>query len=67
MSICEMVKTLKWYYICNMRSAYIPINRRYIYIQREREGGREREHISLERGGYVHSWNGENTESVPSL
>ena len=27
MSICEMVKTQKWYYHCNTRSGYFPINR----------------------------------------
>ena len=30
---CEMVKTQKWYYLCNIRCAYLPINRR---LQRER-------------------------------
>ena len=34
-----MVKTEKWYYLHNMRSAYFPINRRLL---RERERGRER-------------------------
>ena len=28
MSICEMVETLKWYYLRNMRSAYFPIDLR---------------------------------------
>ena len=32
MSICEMVKTQKWYYLCNTRSAYVP-------RERERERG----------------------------
>ena len=40
MSICEMVKTLEWYFIHNTRSAYFPINRR---LHRERERARERE------------------------
>ena len=44
MSICETVKTQKWYYLHNSRSAYFPIDRR---LHREREthteGGRERE------------------------
>ena len=40
MSICEMVKTWKWYYFHNTGSAYFPINRR---LQRERERERERE------------------------
>ena len=40
MSIHEMVKTQKWYYLCNTRSAYFPINRR---LQREREREREQE------------------------
>ena len=35
---CEMVKTGKWYYVCNMRSAYFPINGKL-----HREGKRERE------------------------
>ena len=25
---CEMMKTERWYYLHNMRSAYFPINRR---------------------------------------
>ena len=55
MSICGMVKTQKWYYLCNMRSVYFPINRR---LHRERARERER--------GYVHPWNGQNTEMVLS-
>ena len=39
MSIHETVKTQKWYYLHNMRSAYFPINRR---LHREREQERER-------------------------
>ena len=46
MSICEMVKTQKQYYLHNMRSAYFPIDRRL-----HRERGREQE--KRERG-YVH-------------
>ena len=46
MSICEMVKTQKQYYVHNTRSAYFPINRR---LHREREREREKR----ERG-YVH-------------
>ena len=42
MSICEMVKTQKWYYVCNMRSGYFPIDRR---LHRERE--QEREAMSI--------------------
>ena len=49
MSICEMVKTQKWYYLHNTRSAYFPINRRCIERERERERAREKR----ERG-YVH-------------
>ena len=41
-SICEMMKTQKWYYICNTRSAYLCINRR-LHGERERETKRERE------------------------
>ena len=40
MSIHEMVKTQKRYYLCNTRSAYFPMNRR---LHRERERARERE------------------------
>ena len=49
MSIHETVKTQKWYYLHNMRSAYFPVNRRLL---RERESKREQERVS-ERG-YVH-------------
>ena len=42
MSICEMVKTQKWYYVHNTRSAYFPIDRR---LHRERERARERERL----------------------
>ena len=38
MSICEIVKTEKWYYVCNTRSADFP---------REREREREREAMSI--------------------
>ena len=38
MSICEMVKTLKWYYLHNMRSAYFSVQ--YPVIYDEVEGGR---------------------------
>ena len=31
-SICEMVKTWKWYYVHNMRSAYFPINTRCVFL-----------------------------------
>ena len=41
MSIRETVKTQKWYYLHNTRSAYFPINRR-LYRERERERARER-------------------------
>ena len=34
-----MVKEVKWYYLCNISSAYFPINRR---LHRERERKRER-------------------------
>ena len=44
MSICETVKTQKWYYLHNMRSAYFPINRRLcVCVERERERETERE------------------------
>ena len=57
MSICEMVKTQKWYYLCNMRSAYFPIDRR---LHRERERI-ERETMSIhvmvktQKWYYVHN------------
>ena len=94
MSISEMVKTWKWYYLHNMRSGYFLINR---WLQREREGEskrvRERGAMSIcetvktqklyylrnmrswyfpinrrlhRERGYVHLWNGENMEMVPS-
>ena len=44
MSLHEMVKTQKWYYLHNMRSAYFPIDRR---LHRERERARERERERL--------------------
>ena len=34
----ETVKTEKWYYLCNTRSAYFPIDRR---LHRERDTHRE--------------------------
>ena len=49
MSICEMVKTQKWYYVCNYRerrSAYFPINSS---LHRERASEREQERESKER------------------
>ena len=66
MSICEMAKIQKWYYLRNMRSGYFPINSK-LHRERGREQDREREG-ERERGrGYVHPWNGENTETVLSL
>ena len=52
-----MVKTQKWYYLHNMRSAYFPINRR---LHRER-AEREREAMSIcemvktQKWYYVHN------------
>ena len=40
---CEMVKTQKQYYLCNMRSAYFPINRR---LHRDRARKRERARVT---------------------
>ena len=37
MPIHEMVKTQKWYYLHDMRSAYFPINRRLRERERERQ------------------------------
>ena len=88
MSICEMVKTQKWYYLHNTRSACFPIDRG-LHREKEQEGEVMSNHeivkkqkwyylhntrsayfpISrrLHRGrGYVHPWNGENTEMVLS-
>ena len=42
MSIHETVKTHKWYYLYNMRSAYFPIDRG-LHREREREGERPEE------------------------
>ena len=42
-----MVKTQKWYYLCNMRSAYFPINR---ILHRERETDRDRERERERKG-----------------
>ena len=55
MSICEMVKTQKWYYLCYTRSGYFPINRR-LHSERKRERARERERakVSERERGYVH-------------
>ena len=38
---CETVKTQKWYYLCSMRSAYFPNNRR-LHRERERQTDRAR-------------------------
>ena len=35
-----MVKTQKWYHLCNMKSAYFPTNRR---LHSERESKKERQ------------------------
>ena len=53
MSVPEMVKTHKWYYLCNMRSGYFPINRR-LHSERKRERAREREQKQVRERGYVH-------------
>ena len=45
-SIHETVKTQKWYYLCNTRSAYFPIDRR-LHREREREREQEREAMSI--------------------
>ena len=50
MSICEMVKTQKWYYLRNKRSAYFPINRRLHRVQ-------ERERLCPSVKQWKH-WNG---------
>ena len=48
MSIYETVKTQKWYYVRNMRSAYFPINKRLcVCSERERARKREREAMSI--------------------
>ena len=53
MSIHERVKTQRWHYLHNMRSAYFPINRK-LHGERETESKREREETETERDGYVH-------------
>ena len=46
MSICEMVKTQKWYYFHDMKSAYFPIIRRlHRERARERESKREKAYV----------------------
>ena len=52
MSICEMVKTQKWYYLCNMRSGYFPINRR---LHREREAMSIGEMVKTQKWYYLHN------------
>ena len=44
MSIHEMVKTQKWYYLHDMRSAYFPIDRKLHRVKKKpmRERARER-------------------------
>ena len=51
MSICEMVKTQKWYSLHDMKSAYFPINRR---LHRESKGERARERESKKEKSYVY-------------
>ena len=46
MSIHEMVKTQKWYYVHYTRSAYFPNDRR-LYGEREQERERERDYVHL--------------------
>ena len=66
MSIHEMVKTQKWYYLHDMRSAYFPINRR-LHRENKRESKREKamslcETVKTQKWYYVH-----NTRSAFSL
>ena len=52
MSICEMVKTQKQYYLHNMKSAYFPIDRR---LHREREAMPICETVKTQKWYYVHN------------
>ena len=45
MSICEMVKTQKQYYLCNMRSTYFLSIGDCVCREREKEQKRERERL----------------------
>ena len=54
MSICETVKTQKWYYLHNMRSAYFPINRR-LHSKREREAMSICEMVKTQKWYYLHN------------
>ena len=49
MSIHKTVKTEKWYYLCNTRSAYFPIDRRLHRERHTHRGERERERDYIER------------------
>ena len=56
MSICEMVKAQKLYYVCIMRSGYFPINRSLHWEnkwERESKRGREREWADRLSGHFI--------------
>ena len=52
MSICEMVKTQKWYYLHNTRSAYFPVGRR---LHSEREAMSICEMVKTQKQYYLHN------------
>ena len=57
MSIHETVQTEKWYYLCNTRSAYFPIDRRLHSVwERARERAREREAMSIHETVKTEKW-----------
>ena len=52
-SICQMVKTQKWYYLHHTRSAYFPVNRRLcVCVEREQE----REAMSIHKTVKTEKW-----------
>ena len=66
MSTCETVKTQKWYYVHNTRSAYFPFNRRLHrenkrVKEQEKERAREKkamstcETVKTQKWYYVHN------------
>ena len=58
---CKMVKTQKWYYLCNMRSAYFHTNR-ILHRERERERQLQKETERRDRDRKREMGNAEHTE-----
>ena len=54
MSISEKAKTQKWYYVCNMRSAYFLLIGDYIERERERESMSFSETVKTQKQYYLH-------------